>query len=54
MRRKLEHFRAKMGAIRGVLEAIKEGELGDFNPEDFKRMERENDDFVRRKKQSRK
>lgn len=38
--------------IQGVLEAIKEDELADFNPEYFKRLEKENRDFRRRKSKS--
>lgn len=32
-----------------MLEAKKEDELADFNPEDFKRLEKEDRDFRRRK-----
>ena len=36
--------------ISSVLEAMKEDELADFNPEDIKRMEKEDRDYFERKK----
>ena len=46
---KLSRFRSHMWEIQRVLEAIKEDELADFNPEDFKRLGKEGRDFRRRK-----
>lgn len=36
----LARFRRNMEEIRGVLEAMLDDELADFDPEEFKRMEK--------------